>query len=115
MNSAKLEQKRLVSQLQSFIQSAEADEDTKKQKRTQLLSEKEQVLDFINKQNNTFIKERLAQEAEELVYYIKQRVFLRFGDFLKESFNPALLKDDGRNLKKAIQCGLRSISRGFWL
>ena len=50
-----------------------------------------------------------------LVYYIKQRVFLRFGDFLKEAFNPALLKDDGRNLKKAIHAALRSISRGFWL
>jgi len=60
-----------------------------------------------------FIKERLAQETEELVYYIKQRVFLRFGDFLKESFNPALLKDDGRNLKKAIQTALDQFLEDF--
>ena len=70
-------------------------------------------MSYINKQNDTFIKERLAQETEELVYYIKQRVFLRFGDFLKESFNPALLKDDGRNLKKAIHAALDQFLEDF--
>ena len=52
------------------------------------------------------LQHRLNQEAEELVYYIKQRVFLRFGDFFRESFNPATLKDDGRNLKKVLLAAL---------
>ena len=79
-------------------------------------SEKEQLLiTHSTNNNNTFIQKKLKQETEELVFYIKQRVFLRFSDFLKESFNPALLKDDGRNLKKALQSALDQISRGFWL
>jgi hypothetical protein len=48
----------------------------------------------------------MNQEAEELIYYIKQRVFLRFGDFFKEAFNPSTLRDDGRNLKKALKSAL---------
>ncbi|MGZ4162001.1 MAG: dynamin family protein, partial [Neobacillus sp.] len=52
------------------------------------------------------IQNRLQQESEELVYYIKQRVFLRLGDFFKEAFNPSTLRDDGRNLKKALKAAL---------
>ena len=57
----------------------------------------------------------MTQEAEELLYYIKQRVFFRFGDFFKEAFNPAALRDDGRNLKKALQTALDELleSLGF--
>ena len=113
MNSAKSDLQRMISQLQSFIHSAEADEETKEKMKSQLLAEKDLVLDFIKKQNDTWLHQRLAQESEELVYYIKQRVFLRFGDFLKESFNPALLKDDGRNLKKALQTALDSFLEDF--
>ena len=55
----------------------------------------------------------MEQETDELVFYIKQRVFLRFSDFLKEAFNPALLKDDGRNLKKALQSALEEFLEDF--
>jgi hypothetical protein len=58
-------------------------------------------------------KKKLKQETDELVFYIKQRVFLRFSDFLKEAFNPVLLKDDGRNLKKALQSALDSFLEDF--
>lgn len=42
-------------------------------------------------------------------------MFFRFGDFFKEAFNPAVLKDDGRNLKKALQTALEDLleSIGF--
>ena len=57
--------------------------------------------------------ERLGQEIDELIYYVKQRVFYRFGDFFKESFNPAVLKDDGRNLKKAVKDALEVFLKDF--
>ncbi|MCQ6273950.1 dynamin family GTPase [Bacillus sp. V3B] len=106
VNSAKLEWQRVLSQLQSFIHSAEADQETKAKKRVLLEEEKEQLIEHIQNQPSTILRQRLEQETDELVFYIKQRVFLRFSDFLKEAFNPALLKDDGRNLKKALQSAL---------
>lgn len=48
----------------------------------------------------------MTQESTELIYYIKQRVFFRFNDFFKEAFNPTALRDDGRNLKNALQGAL---------
>ncbi len=111
--SAKMEWQRMVAQLHSFIQSAEEDQDTKVQKRKQLAAEKEEMLAMIRGQEQSILQQRLEQEADELVFYIKQRVFLRFNDFLKESFNPALLKDDGRNLKKALQQALENFLTDF--
>jgi hypothetical protein len=61
---------------------------------------------MIESQTNQSLQNLILQEANELIYYLKQRVFLRFGDFFKESFNPTLLRDDGRNLKKALQAAL---------
>ena len=92
----------MVTQLQNFIHSAETDQETKEKKRSQLEVEKEQLINHIRQQQTTILQRKLEQETDELVFYIKQRVFLRFSDFIKESFNPVLLKEDGRNLKKAL-------------
>ena len=34
-----------------------------------------------------------TNELSELVYYILQRVFLRFGDFFKEAYNPSVFAE----------------------
>lgn len=111
--SAKLEWQRVLTQLQSFIHSAESDQETKAKKRVLLEAEKEQLMEHIQNQPSVLLRQRLEQETDELVFYIKQRVFLRFSDFLKEAFNPALLKDDGRNLKKALQSALDGFLEDF--
>ena len=112
INTAKLEWKRMLKQLQSFIHDAQSDQETKEKKRIQLGVEKEQLIALIHQPNNV-IQKKLTQETDELVFYIKQRVFLRFSDFLKEAFNPVLLKEDGRNLKKALQSALDSFLEDF--
>lgn len=45
-----------------------------------------------------------ANEVSELVYYILQRVFLRFGDFFKEAYNPSVFINQpaDRALKVAL-------------
>lgn len=111
--AAKMEWRRMIAQLHSFIHSAEEDQETKAQKREQLAAEKVDMLGRISEQKSSFLQQRMEQETDELVFYIKQRVFLRYNDFLKESFNPALLKDDGRNLKKALQQALENFLTDF--
>lgn len=113
INAAKLELQRTIAQLKNFIHSAEADQDTKEKLRIKLYNEKESMLQSIKEKTDSILQQRLVQEIEELVFYIKQRVFLRFGDFIREAFNPALLKDDGRNLRKALQNALDSFLEDF--
>lgn len=111
--SAELEWQRVLEQLRTFIQSSQESKELRAQKRNQLEKEQKSIKDLIGKQDTGMLAQRLAQEADELVFYIKQRVFLRFNDFVKESFNPALLKDDGRNLKKALQTALEDFLQSF--
>ena len=53
----------------------------------------------------------IEKEADELLYYVKQRLFFRFAALFKEAFNPAVLQDDGRDLKKALRSSLDDLVR----
>ncbi len=44
-----------------------------------------------------------------MTFYSKQRVFFRFNDFFKESFNPAVLKDDGGDLKIVLKQSMKNL------
>lgn len=114
-SSAEADLVRASDLLRGLISSAMEDESVKKQKYETVKAEKERMLAFIQSQAPDFLKNQLIQEADELIFYIKQRVFFRFGDFFKEAFNPAVLKDDGRNIKKALQTSLEELleSIGF--
>lgn len=86
-----------------LVVSAREDAAGKQKKRENIEAEKRNISQILDEIYADKLKKRLDQEAEELVYYIKQRVFLRFPEFFKESFNPSVLRDDGRNLKKVLK------------
>jgi GTPase Era involved in 16S rRNA processing len=92
--------------LGKLIQSSLESNTTKERKRNNIEKQKNKISELMEMQTSDNIQNRLQQESEELVYYIKQRVFLRLGDFFKEAFNPSTLRDDGRNLKKALKAAL---------
>jgi small GTP-binding protein len=92
--------------LGTLIQNSMEDETVKEQNRLNIEKQKTMIKELTEKQTIDNIQNRLHQESEELVYYIKQRVFLRLGEFFKEAFNPSTLRDDGRNLKKALKKAL---------
>ena len=115
ISASQMEWQRVLAQLRKFIQSSLEDKDLKREKRNQLESEQKALLQSIENQTSKILSQRLTQEVDELVFYLMQRVFLRHHDFVKEAFNPAILKDDGRNLKKALQAALDEYlqSNGF--
>ncbi|MBO0958221.1 dynamin family protein [Neobacillus sp. MM2021_6] len=106
ISAAERELSRVNELVGKLFQSAKDDQSMKEQRRTEMEKQKAQIKVLMEKQADEPLRKRLQMEAEELVFYIKQRVFLRFGDFFKESFNPSTLREDGRNLKKALQTAL---------
>jgi small GTP-binding protein len=106
MASSENELNRVQHLVGKLIDSANEDAAIKLQKREHIEAEKARIKAIVEQQRAESLNKRLSQETEELVYYIKQRVFFRFGDFFKEAFNPAVLREDGRNLKKALQDSL---------
>lgn len=102
IRSALFEWERALEQLRSFIHSANEDIEEKQKKLVALKEQQANVEKLITGHSREILQRRLEQEIKELTYYVKQRVFLRFNDFFREAFNPSVLRDDGRNLKKAL-------------
>ena len=106
VESAEAKWRQAVNVIEEMIKSAEEDKAARADKLRKLLSQKEEMLQILSEKKPSVLEERLIQESDELTYYIRQRVFIRFGEFFREAFNPALLKDDGRNMKKALESAL---------
>ncbi|MCA1027186.1 dynamin family protein [Cytobacillus kochii] len=113
LSAAELEWNRVMNQLRTFIESSKESKEAKLAKRELLTNELAIIKEKIAKDDLDLLTQALNQEADELVFYIKQRVFLRFNDFLKESFNPGQLKEDGRDMKKALQVALEDFLQSF--
>lgn len=107
--SAGSELQRVMHDIRVLIQAANEDDVKREERRNKLLLEKKEATDFISKQKVSYLEQRVSQELKELLFYIKQRVFLRFNDFFKEAFNPSVLKEDGRNMKKALNGSLEEL------
>jgi small GTP-binding protein len=104
--SAENELQRIRQEIKALIEVSNVDETVRNEKIKSLHQERERAEELIRKQSKSYLETRVTQELDELLFYIKQRVFLRFNDFFKESFNPAVLKEDGRNMKKALNGAL---------
>ncbi|MCA1030442.1 dynamin family protein [Bacillus timonensis] len=100
--SAINDMKRASSVVKDMVTTANQSIEYKQEKLKTVVDEEKQIIHAINNFNADVEHHALLQEIEELVYYINQRIFLRFPDFFKESFNPAILRDDNQNIKKAL-------------
>ncbi|HAQ07717.1 MAG TPA: Dynamin family protein [Bacillus bacterium] len=109
VEAAEAKWEQAVTLIEEMVGSAQEDKEARAVKRRKRLTEQEDMLLLLSKKSTDLLGERLSQEADELTYYIRQRVFFRFGEFFRESFNPALLKDDGRNLRKALETALEEL------
>ncbi|WP_449536674.1 dynamin family protein [Ferdinandcohnia sp. Marseille-Q9671] len=89
--------------INSYIESAKEDKGIKQAKLKQAKEQHEEIRSLIIGADEEASFQAVQQEIKELSYYIKQRVYLRVSDMFKEAFNPSSLRDDGRDLKKALQ------------
>ncbi|UUZ94480.1 dynamin family protein [Paenibacillus sp. P25] len=53
----------------------------------------------------------LSKEIRELLYYVKQRTFYRFGELYNLAFNPSSFRDEGRDAKSMLQSAWEDLKR----
>lgn len=92
VNAASTQYELARDQLQELIRFSKGSKEEKEARRNQLRELQKQVQQVVNGMSSTELQQRQQQETSELVYYVKQRVFLRYTDFFRESFNPATLQ-----------------------
>ncbi|WHY74624.1 dynamin family protein [Fictibacillus enclensis] len=108
--------------LDRFIAEAVANQENAEQKKEEL----QRTISGLQKKINDYSleqkQEALEKEIQELLFYVKQRVMLRFTEFFNEAFNPAVisgsvkeqknaLAKSGKELHQAIQFDLQQESR----
>lgn len=113
VTAARNEMKRAEETLSEFIEMAAAGEEVRQERKTQAETAKEQAQQLIRQYSVASEERDLHKEREELVYYVKQRLFFRFNELFNFAFNPSVIKDDGRNLKKAVQSSLVDLLRSI--
>ena len=99
--------------LVDVIQASKQDEQAKRKALVALSEEFEAISNILADIPSDAEKQRLKKEVEELTFYSKQRVFLRFTDFFKESFNPAVIKNDGQDLKVVLKQALKDLLKSI--
>ncbi|MEJ8543828.1 dynamin family protein [Brevibacillus borstelensis] len=113
VNAAMGEIRRVHSTLEEFIRMAEADESERDARRQAATQAREAALAAVEGLSIASAERDLLKEREELVYYVKQRLFFRFNELFNTAFNPAVLKEDGRNMKQALQGCLGDLLRSI--
>ncbi|MBS4199452.1 dynamin family GTPase [Bacillus sp. FJAT-49732] len=98
LQSAETDYSRILFMLDQLIHTASEDEAIKIKRIEELQLAKVKITAFIQEAEPSLLKKQLSQEAKELLFYVKQRVFYRFPDFFKEAFNPAVLQNNSRKL-----------------
>ncbi|MBQ1855195.1 MAG: dynamin family protein, partial [Anaerovibrio sp.] len=112
LSSARQEFDKAVERIRDLINISKSDSAQREQRLTELKAYQQKIGQVLSDLSNTEMVKGLEQEISELIYYVKQRVFLRYLDFFRESFNPATLKSGGNSneqLKEALDQLLDSI------
>ncbi|MEH7381928.1 dynamin family protein [Bacillus sp. JJ1533] len=103
VNEGYVDIQRAAAIIDSYIQSAKEDKDIKRLKLEEAKEQHAKMKKVVTSVDNKALFGVIEQEIMELTFYIKQRVSLRVSDMFKEAFNPSSLRDDGRDLKNALQ------------
>ncbi|TKH02749.1 dynamin family protein [Peribacillus simplex] len=109
IESAQAAVKRTEELLRDVITASRQDEKAKRNALETLSKEAQSISELLSVIKGDAERQRLKKEVDELTFYSKQRVFFRFNDFFKESFNPAVLKDDGGDLKIVLKQSMKNL------
>ncbi|PTM58553.1 dynamin family protein [Desmospora activa] len=85
------------------VEAAHQGSQTREAQQLALQSEKESILRLVEAVDGRIDELALQQELEELFYYIRQRLFLRYPDLFSECFNPGALREDKGSIKEQLQ------------
>lgn len=98
------ESTKAVNRLATLIDRAEANRSRKAERMLELDRFEQEVRARYANGFSEVIRKASSNELNELVYYILQRVFLRFGDFFKEGYSPSTFANHPaeRALKMAL-------------
>lgn len=99
--SAAYEVERLRKQIAQLLFSFQQDESERiRQKEAAIITRVTALQQHVDYASNLKLIEK---ESSELLFYVKKRILDRFNEYFQLAFNPASIKEDGRNMKQVLR------------
>ncbi|KWU56280.1 GTPase [Bacillus mycoides] len=96
--------------LVNMINGAKQGNDEKEKQTKKYEAERNQLLHIISSYSVLAEEQAMQNEVKELLYYVHQRLFLRYNDVFTEFINPASLRTDGNVKMQLQQCVMELVS-----
>lgn len=92
--------------LEGYIETSKLDQLEKDRLHTELLEKQKQATHMIQAFDDNVYLQRLLQKVEKQLYYVEERLSIRFHDMFKEKFNPASVNEAGRKARGQLEKNL---------
>lgn len=95
--------------LDQFINSVNMDEDAKEKRKLELLQKQEELNEKIDGIASETYDNQLKQKIDKQLYYVQERLSIRFHDMFKEMFNPTTITESGRKAQEQLKSSLNKL------
>lgn len=103
--------RRAMAALGEYIESAKQGEAVRADKRQKLGEALANAKSAVASVETESEQRAIRKEVDELMYYVQQRVFMRYIEAFNESFSSSVLRDDAGNIKNQLLNSLQDLLR----
>jgi replication fork clamp-binding protein CrfC len=103
MESAYVDIQRTYQALTGYLKTADLNVQEKQQFREKLLRKQENLTEMVEAADTDQYILRIGQKIEKQLYYVEERLAIRFHDMFKEVFNPTTVTASGKKAQKQLQ------------
>lgn len=96
---------RIEQSIQSYIHTLQLDETEKERFKEKLNNSQKQIITFLNEFDTKTYKEQIRDRVDKQLYYLRERMAIRFHDMFKDYFNPTTITKSGKDgMRQLKQC-----------
>ncbi|WP_327606120.1 dynamin family protein [Virgibacillus tibetensis] len=101
--------KRTYDTLQHYLASANLGEKEKGEFKRELFSKKEMLEQLASERVTVTYEEQISQKIDKQLYYVLERLGIRFHDMFKEAFNPTTITESGKKAHVQLHNSLQNL------
>ena len=109
IQSALWDMHRTKQSLEHYIVSVNLDEGAKERRQNELFQKRDQLAGEIDQMSRETYNKQIEQKIDKQLYYVQERLSIRFHDMFKETFNPTTITESGRKAQDQLKKSLNNL------
>ncbi|KKE77964.1 hypothetical protein DTX80_15240 [Bacilli bacterium] len=109
VDSALWDMQRTYHKLADYIDSMNLDEESKRKRKEELHSKKQILKERLVNIETTTLSDQIRDKMDKQLYYVLERLQIRFHDMFKEHFNPTTVTESGRKAVGQLRNNLENL------